>query len=776
MPIEHIEKLRGEGGKEEIEVVETSDLAPWGEEANFTVVGTPHPRVEGEEKVTGRARYAYDVRLPGQLYARVLRSPHPHARIRRIDTSRAEALPGVHAVLSSANAPKIEWYKNSKLFDTTVRFVGEEVAAVAAETEEIALDALRLIEVEYEPLPFVVDMEAALQPDAPEVHEGGNLVGEPKTYERGDPEAGFREADVIIDEVYTTQTALHNCLEPHGCTAFWEGDHLTMWESTQGVFEVREQVAEKLRLPEHHVRVIKHYMGGGFGSKQIAWKHTVIAALLSKESGRPVQLMLDRKAENLASGNRNATRQRVRIGAKRDGTLTAISADIKLAVGAYMVGGEASNVSGTFQRLYRCPNVRTEQVGVYINAGPSVAFRAPGYVEGAFGLESAMDELARALEMDPLELRLRNYAERDQKKEQPYTTPDSLRLCYERATEAFGWRDYQRPPARGSKRRGIGLAAHDWGGAGHPPGYAWVKLNSDGTADVITGTQDIGTGTRTGLTQVAAEELGLPIDRVTLYLGDTARGPYSPVSAGSATQATIGPAVRAAAADAKRQLIEVAAKVLEEPPERLQVRNGKVFVEEEPENSVSVEEVTGRIAPRMIQGRGSRGPNPEDKSVRTFGAQCVEVEVDVESGEVAILRIVASHDCGRIINPTMVYSQVIGAVTQGIGFALTEERVVDDESGVVLNPNLEEYKVPTVADVPPITHAEVNLPDLEANPTGAKGIGEPPLVPTAPAIASAVFDAVGVRLRHAPLSRRRLVAALTGLEIEWQQEAEGGQE
>jgi CO/xanthine dehydrogenase Mo-binding subunit len=762
MPILHVDRLRaGEHTEDEFKVVEPTGLSRWDAKTPFSVVGRPYPRVEGEEKVTGRARYAYDIHLPGLLHARVLRSPVPHARIRRIDTSRAEALPGVRAVISSVHpeVPEIEWYKDSFLFDHTVRFVGDEVAAVAADSEEIAEDALRLIEVEYEALPFVIDLEAALRPDAPKLREKGNIAGEPKVYQRGDPEVGFREAEVIIDEVYTTQSALHNCLEPHGCTAAWEGAHLTLWDSTQSIFEVREQVAQKLKLPEHHVRVIKQYMGGGFGSKQIAWKHTVIASLLSRQAGQPVQLMLDREAENLAVGNRNPTRQHVRMGAKRDGTITVISVRIEQAVGAYMVGGEGSDVSGTYQRLYRCPNLKTEQVAVYSNTGPAVAFRAPGYVEGAFALESAMDELARALQLDPVELRLRNYADQDQMRNRPYTTPESLRLCYQRATEAFGWRQYKKPPANSSKRRGIGFAAHDWGGQGHPPGYAWVKLNSDGTADVVTGTQDIGTGTRTGLTQVAAEELGLPMDRVALHLGDTANGPYAPVSAGSATQATVGPAVRAAAAEAKRQLLQAAATYLEVEEKRLRVREGQILIDGE-DRAVPVEEITGRIAPHMIQGHGARGPNPPDKSVRTFGAQCVEVEVDVETGEVTVLRVVASHDCGRIINPTMVDSQVVGAITQGLGFALTEERVVDARSGVVLNANLEEYKVPTVADVPPITHSQVNLPDPEANPTGAKGIGEPPLVPTAPAVANAVFDAVGVRIRHAPLSRHRLLEAL----------------
>jgi xanthine dehydrogenase YagR molybdenum-binding subunit len=550
-------------------------------------------------------------------------------------------------------------------------------------------------------------------------------------------------------------------LEPHGATASWQGDELTLWTSTQSIFEVRAQVCEKLGRPENRVRVIKQHMGGGFGSKQVSWKQDVIAALLSRQAGRPVQLMLDRESENLAAGNRNATRQRVRLGARRDGTLTAIEADIALETGAYKVGGEASDVDGIYQSLYLCPNVRTRQVGYYTNVGPTVAFRAPGYVEGAFGLETAMDELARRLNLDPVELRLRNYSGEDQQKGKPYTRPEALRVCYETVTAAFGWKDWRRPPAVGPTRRGIGFAAHNWvGGAGHPPGYAWVKLNGDGSADVVTGTQDIGTGTRTGLTQIAAEELGLPIDRVHLHLGDTANGPYAPVSSGSATQPTIGPAIRTAAANAKRELLEAAARLLDRPAEHLTTRDGQIWVAGGGTPAMSVEDVARRIAPHMILGQGARGPNPSDKSVRTFGAQCVEVEVDVETGEVSVLRVVASHDCGRIINPTMVDSQVIGAVTMGVGFALTEQRIVDPGTGIVLNPNLEEYKVPTVADVPAIEHARVDLPDPEANSTGAKGIGEPPLVPTAPAIANAIFDAVGVRLRAAPFTRERVLEAL----------------
>ncbi len=772
MPVEHIRVLReGEDDEEKLKLIETDVLPPWDQNVKLRVVGHSHVRAEGTEKVTGRARYSYDIRLPGQLYVAALRSPYPHARIRHIDTSRATQLPGVHGVLSSANTPEITWYEEAcQLFDTTLRFAGDEVAVVAAESLDVARDALRLIEVDYEPLPFVVELTAARQSTAPKVHPAGNLVDEPKVYERGDLDQGFAAADVIIDQHYTTQTQVHNSLEPHGCTVFWQGEQLTIWESTQGIFEVREQVAKKLGLPEHHVRVIKEHMGGGFGSKQIAWKQTVIAAVLSQRTGRPVQFMLDREAENLAAGSRGKTQQHVRIGAKQDGTLTALSVTAYIASGAYSVGGEGANVSGLYERLYRCPNLRTEQTGVYLNTGPSVAFRAPGHVEAAFALESAMDELARALQLDPIELRLRNYTGDDQKKEKPYSSPAALRACYERVREAFAWDRYQPPAVSGPKRRGIGFAAHEWGGGGNPPAYAWVKINGDGSADVITGAQDIGTGSRTGLLLVAAEELGLPIDAVRVHLGDTATGPYAPTSAGSATQTTVGPAVRAAAADAKRQLLEAAAKLLEEDdPTQLSIEEGVIRVNGNGKHGngngangeVTVKEVAGRLAPHMILGHGLRGANPKDVSIRTFGAQCVEVEVDIETGEVTLLRLAAAHDCGRIINPLMVESQVIGGVTQGIGYALIEDRVIDQASGIVLNANLEEYKVPTVADIPPITNVAVDLPDTNANPTGAKGIGEPPLIPTAPAIANAIFAATGVRLRHLPLTRRALLTALT---------------
>jgi CO/xanthine dehydrogenase Mo-binding subunit len=587
----------------------------------------------------------------------------------------------------------VDWYDKSKLFDRSVRFVGDEVAAVAAESEEIAEDALRLIEVDYQPLPFAVGFEKLLTEQA-------------TVKQRGDAEAGLRIAEVVIDEAYTTQTALHNALEPHGCTALWQGDTLVLYESTQGIFAVRDEVAEKLGLAKERVRVVTQHMGGGFGAKQIAWKHSVIAALLARGAGRPVQLMLERESENLAVGNRNATRQRVRLGAKRDGTLTAISVQALVQTGAYKPGGEESDVIGTYMTLYRCPNVRAEQIPAESNTGPAVAFRAPGHAEANFALESAMDELARALQMDPIELRLRNYATEDQLKKKPYTSADSLRRCYQQAAEAFKW-GHKPPSPEKTRKRGIGFAAHDWlGGAGHPPAEVLVEFK-DGTARVITGTQDIGTGTRTALCQIAAQELDILPSQVSIQLGDTHEMPYGPTSAGSATLASLGPAVRAAAAAAKK---------------------------------------SGRAS-------GRRGENTKQKSIRTCGAQCIEVEVDTETGEVRVLRVAAAHDCGRIINAALVESQVIGGITQGLGYALSEERIVDAALGVVLNANLEEYKVQSAADLPEILNATQSMPDWEANEIGAKGIGEPPLIPTAAALANAIFDALGVRVRDLPCKR-----------------------
>ncbi len=764
---------------EEYVVVEGEGLEPWEPQAALRFVGKSTPRIDGPERVTGKALYTADVQLPGMLYGKILRSPLPHAKIKKIDTHRAAKLPGVRAVLSSQNTPKIAFRRQTFLFDEIVRYVGDEVACVIADTEEIAQDALELIEVEYEPLPFVLDPEEALQPNAPKVHPSGNLLnGEPEVYQRGDLTEGFAGADVIVERTFRTQCALHNCMEPHGSVALWEGDTLTVWDSTQHIFGVREGLARLLGLPLHKVRVIKKYMGGGFGSKNNLGKYTVIAALGARMTGRPVKIILDRHEENLAAGNRPSSVQHLKIGAKRDGTLTALELKAIVAAGAYCLW--PPSVGGPARELYLCPNVKIEQYTVFTNTGPLSAFRAPGYVEGTFALESLMDELAQELGMDPLELRLKNYAEHDQTTGRPYSTK-GLRECYERGARLFGWNLSPRSPSlsrshltlalsvygegRGEVepgerfRRGVGMASQIWSGNGMPPAYAFVKINPDGTATVITGTQDIGTGTKTVLAQIAAEELCFALDKISVEIGDTHTGPYAPLSAGSMTVASVGPAVRLAAHDARQQLLEVAAQVLEVPRESLTIADGLLHSSALPK-PVAVHEVLKKLENFMIIGRGARAPNPEDVTVNTFGAQFAEVVVDTETGEVKVERIVAVHDSGRVINPLTLSSQIEGGIIQGLGYALYEQRVIDRNTGIVVNDNLENYKVPTALDIPEIVFEMVDRPDPRANNLGAKGVGEPPIIPTAAAIANAVANALGVRIYELPITRERVLKAL----------------
>ncbi|MGE5619648.1 MAG: xanthine dehydrogenase family protein molybdopterin-binding subunit [Sphingomonadaceae bacterium] len=743
---------------EETAVIQGPQPEPWPEGEPLEVVGSPAPRVDGFERVTGKARFTTDVRPPGMLYGRILRSPFPHARIASIDTTRAELLSGVRAVLSPANAPAIRWKDGKLLLDTVVGYVGDEVAAVAADDPETASDAIDLINVEYEELPFVLDPHEALTAGAPKVHPAGNLMGgKPSVYERGDMQRGWAEAEVTIEETFHTQAALHNSLEPHGSVAHWVGDELTIWDSTQAIFQVRTEIAEILALPLHRVRVISEYVGGGFGSKQESGKYTILAALLSRMSGRPVQLMLTRHEENHVTGHRHATEQRIRLGAKRDGTLTAIDLHCLLPVGYY---GYPSSVDGPARVLYACPNVHTELYAVRTNEGPARAFRAPGYTEGTFALESAMDMLADRLSMDPLELRLKNYAEKEPTSGADYSSK-RLREAYQLAAERFGWASRNPLAAQAaplaSRRRGMGMASQIWGGGGGPPAYAVIKLNPDGTAVVVVGIQDIGTGTRTGLAQVAAEVLGLPLESVSVSVGDTRDAPYGPTSGGSQTLSSAGPAVRSAAEDVRAQLMDIASEVMQTPRERLDVKGGFIFDTGSPDTRRPVGELLSSFGNLMLVGAGSRGPNPPGHPIRTFGAQFAEVEVDTETGRVRVLRVVSIHDIGRVVNPMLVNSQLVGGITQGLGYAITEGRVVDARTGRVLNPDLEEYLIPTSMDMPEIDASALDQPDLRSNNLGAKGVGEPPIIPTAPAVANAVFNATGVRVTSLPIAVEKVI-------------------
>lgn len=717
-------------------VVDEDALEQWPAGARDTV-GQPASRQDGALRAGGEARYTADVQLPGMLHAAVLRSPFARARVREIDLRRAAGAPGVRAVIGPEVAPLTD----------EPNYQGAPVAAVAADTYEQARASLALLEVEWEELEPLLDPEEAVRRD--------QLISDPSRYERGDLERGFAEADVVLEAEYRTQTVVHNSMETHQSVCEWEaGDRLTVYISTQFVWGVREEVAEHFGLPEDHVRVVCEFMGGGFGSKNGADDHTFVGAELARRAGRPVKCMLTRREENLAAGNRNATIQRLRIGARSDGTLTALAGEF---VNSNGWGGWLASTGGPMRLLYACENVRTVELGAKLNTPPMKAFRAPGFVEGTFGLECLMDELAVRLDLEPLVLRRRNHADNDAMDERPFSSKGLLE-CYRRAEQHWARRDEVRARSDGTWKRGVGLASQVWYGGGGPPSYAWVRVGADARATVVTAMQDIGTGTGTAMAQIAAEELGLPLDRVRVSLGDTARGPYATVSAGSSTLPSMGPAVRSAAADAARQILEIAAQRYE-TEERLLSLKGERIVSSDG-GSWPLEEITGLLESGQILGKGSRGPNPAGMRVLTFGAQVAEVAVDVETGEVRVERIAAIHDVGRVINPLGASSQVEGGIIQGIGHTLSEERLLDPQTGRTLTQTLDAYKLPTIADVPEIVTDLVDEPDTHLTNLGSKGIGEPPIVPTSAAIANAIRDATGADVRSLPIGREEMLRAL----------------
>lgn len=740
---------------EELALVQGEDAQPWAQGEEFAVVGRPQRRIEGASKVTGRARYTHDLRFPGMLHARMLRSPHPRARVRRVDPSKALALPGVRSVLHRFNAPKAAFRGEETIFREEVRFVGDEVAAVCADSEAIAQEALALISVDYEVLPHVVDIEEAMDDASPRIDEHGN-VHDADEHERGDVEKALKEADAVVEATYRTATQMHNSLETHGAIAVWDGEMLTVHESTQHIFGVRQGLQAALRIPYGRIRVICEHMGGGFGSKGGVGKYSIVAALFARELGAPVRCILDRHEENLAAGNRSATVQKVRVAAK-DGRITALAHDAWSNAGQ---GRWVADPTGPTKTLYDVPNVHTRSYRVVANTGSLAAFRAPGYVEGTFALESAIDELSDRIGADPLALRrMHAVGDRDPISGMRYSLK-RLIDCYDIGAQEIGWSRRKAKGLRGSApglKRGLGMASQIWSGGGTPPAYATVHLNPDGTAIVRIGTQDIGTGTRTIVAQICAEALGVDVADVRVEIGDT-DSPYAPISAGSLTVASIAPAIRLAAMDARDQLLDVAAGILEVGKAELDVRAGNIVSRGA---RTPIAKVFEDLQNYTVIGKGARSPNPEDLVLKTFGAHFAEVEVDPRTGDVIVDRVVAVHDIGRIVNPLTARSQVEGGVIQALGYALSEERIVDRPTGRVLTAGLENYKVPTVKDVPKIVVRFVDAPDTDANNTGAKGLGEPPIIPTAAAVANAVANALGIRIRSLPLTPGRVLDAVT---------------
>jgi len=719
-------------------VVEGDDVLDQWPAGPGDVVGRPAPRQDGHQRARGQAIYTADLALPGMLHAAVLRSPHARARVKKLDLSGALELPGVLGAIGPADCHVLQEEAN---------FHGAPVAAVAAESLGKARDALARIEVEWEELEPLLDPEEA-------VRQKSFVDDEPRRYERGDVDAAFADADVVVEAEYRTQTVLHNSMETHQSVCRWEGDTLEVYISTQYIWGVRDSIAGQLELPPDRVRVVCNYMGGGFGSKNSPGDYTYVAIALAGKTGRPVRCALTRREENLASGNRNATIQRLRAGARSDGTLVALEAEYVNAIGW---SGFSGPTYGPMEMLYACENVRTLTYGAKLNLPPNAAFRAPGFVEGTFGLECVLDELAARLELDPLELRRRNHADNDLADGRPFSSKNLLE-CYKRADPHWARREEVRARSNGPVRRGTGLASQIWYGGGGPPSYAWVRVGSDGHVAVITAMQDIGTGTRTAMAQIAAEELGLPLERVRCELGDSARGPYASISAGSSTTPSMGPAVRAAAADAARQILEIAAQRYHLEERVLSLKDGNVVSADG--GSWPLEEVTGLLDDAQILGKGARGPNPAGMRVLTFGIQVADVAVDIETGEVKVDRIAAIHDVGRVINPLGAQSQVEGGIVQGVGHTLSEERLVDPATGRVLTQSLDAYKLPTIADVPELVVELLDIPDEHLTNLGSKGLGEPPIVPTAAAIVNAIRDATGADVRSLPVTREEMLRAL----------------
>ena len=746
---------------------------PWG---STSMVGRRQPRVDGYELVSGRAVYPSDVSLPGMLYGAVLRSPYPNAIVKSLDTRAAESMPGVQAVLTgeSSDANPAWSYPNDvkgRIFESHCRYEGEAIAAVAAETAYQAGDALGAIKIEFEVLPATVDELKALQPGAPLVHDGGNRVKPPERYQRGDVDRGFAEADVILEQTYRTECEIHTPLERHGCVAKWDRGQLTLWQSTQGVYRVQSQAADILGMPLSKVRVIGRYMGGGFGSKLQAEKETIIAALLAKKTGRPVKLFLSREETFIAAGNRPPANMRLKAGVKKDGTLTALDFTCVATSGAYPAGG-TGGIDWQIKDLYQCPNVRTELSDLYTNACPSRPFRAPGHPQGAWALEQMMDALAEGIGMDPVELRLKNIPAVSQARtgNPPYTST-GFRQCLTDGAKSFGWREVRSAIASSNKdrnwRKGVGMAGGMWVvGGGGPPATIIVKLFADGSVSLNMGASDIGTGTRTVMALVVSEELGVKPDLIDIDNADTATTQYATPSGGSKTVPTESPAVRAAAIHVKQQLLAMAAEELKEKPASLTMKGGTILSLADPSKKIKVTDVAGLKKQGLIVGIGYRGPNPANRAINPFAAQFCEVEVNIKTGEVRILRFLSANDSGRVMNRLTFDSQVIGGITMGIGLAMTEARILDrNQTGKIVSGNWHDYKIPTAMDVPAdIVSVPIDSPDNEANTTGAKGLGEPVTIPTAAAVANAVYNATGLRLTSTPISPLVLRRALAAME------------
>lgn len=694
--------------------------------ARPNIIGTSVKRLDGPEKVTGRAKYTFDIARPGMLYARVARSPHAHARIVSIDLSAAQAAPGVKAV-----------YGHKKV-DDQVMYHGDPIAAVAADTEERAIDAQRLIKIEYQVLPHFANVEQAMEAGAPTVFMGGNTRAG-MIQEAGNLETGFQQAAFVVEQTYSTHVITHVCMESHAVVTEWEGDKLTAWLSTQGVHGAIDQFARGLGIPAANVRVICQYMGGGFGAKSQIGAEGVISAKLSQMARLPVKLTLDRKEEHLDSGNRPSANARIKAGVAADGMLTAFDG------ASWGTGGAGAGSNFPLPYIYQFPNRRRTHTDVYINAGQQRPMRAPGHPQGCFITEILMDELADLVKMDPVAFRVQNC---------PPDAPNAKWRAYlPEAAQLFGW-DKRHPTGDatpGPIKTGFGCAVHQWGGGGRGS-QARCEISPDGGVVIKCGTQDLGTGTRTIITMVVAETLGLPVSAVKAEIGDTIY-PFSGNSGGSTTAPSVSPAVRLAAGKALDALSERIAPTLGVDASTLVAVNGRIQVADNPSRGMAWRDACKLLGAQPLTADATWTAGLS--STGTSGVQFTEATVDVETGIVKVKRILTVQDCGLILDKLTAESQVHGGIIGSLSFALFEDRILDRVTGQMVNPNMEFYMMTGMSDVPQIDVVLKNMPER-----GVVGIGEPPTVSTSAAIANAVRNATGVTIRSLPLTPQKVLDAI----------------
>lgn len=721
-------------------------------------IGDPLPRVDGPAKVTGQAKYSAEFSFPDLAYASLVMSAIPSGRIARIEAAEAQQAPGVLAVLTPQNALRLAApeHRISLLQDNAVAYQNQPVALVAATTFEQAQYAASLVRVEYDPSPAKLDFLAGFANGYPSSHNG-----EPGDQSWGNVDAGLAQASLKIDAVYTTPIQHHNPMEPHATIAEWTGDHLTLHDATQTISGLQEKAAKIFGIPKQNVHVVSHFVGGGFGCKGQVWSHVMLAALAAKQIRRPVKLVLERPQMFGPVGARPRTHQHVTLGATREGKLTAIRHEVHSNTS--VIEDYLESAAFPTRVMYACPNISTTSRLVQLNLGTPTYMRAPGVATGTYAIEVAMDELASALQIDPLDLRLRNYAETDPHSGKPFTEKH-LRECYAQASQTFGWtrRNHQPRSMRdGRELIGWGMATETYPGK-NLPASARVTFRAEGRVTVACGTQEIGTGNYTILTEVAADVLGLPAELIDAQLGDTDLPP-APISAGSMSTASIAPAVKAAAEAARQKLIAAAiadraSPLYAAPPSDVAFEQGRLSRKSDSSKTEDFASLLQRNGGKPVEALASTKPLIDSNTpCHSFGAIFAEVAVDPDLCMPRVRRVVAVYDVGRIVNRLTARSQFIGGIVWGISLALYEDTHVDWRNGRIANANLADYLVPVNTDIAEIDVSALDIPDYRLDSVGARGVGEIGITGTAAAVSNAIFHATGKRVRDLPITLDKLL-------------------